>query len=215
MTKSHAPNAKPPSLSISSKRRTEIEWAYAISVGAAWRKPLPSTSISTPSFEGRSLTKQIAEKAVEIALGELGKGEVGANNAGPAIVQYRRGVGGRKSRGSWCAAFISWVYEESARELGFNLPFARSMGAKRLFKNACKAGTKLGPLEIPEAGDLVLWDRGKLGSWQGHIGLVYAGPSAGESHFTTIEGNRGAFPSRVRIYGHELGEGRLEGFCRL
>jgi len=198
--------------SISSKQKTEIEWAYAISVSATWRKPLPDTSINTPSFEGQSLTKALAEKAADIALSEIGKGEIGSNNAGPHVVRYRRGI---DDKSSWCAAFVSWCFEEAARELGLNLPFARSHGAKKLFKNAYRAGTKLGPGEICRKGDIVCWDRGKAGSWQGHVGIVTEGPKSGESSFSTAEGNRGAFPSRVRIYGHELLEGRLLGFARI
>ncbi len=143
--------------------------------------------------------------ALEVALGELGQGETRGNNRGPRITVYRRGL---DVDAPWCAAFVSWCFEEAAERLLIEMPFERSHGAKRLFRIIARAGYRV---ETPARGDVVLWDRGAAGSWQGHVGIV----SAVEGNvFRSVEGNRGTFPSRVREYLHELGEGRLVGFAR-
>lgn len=148
---------------------------------------------------------QLAIRALRIARAEMGQGETEGNNAGPAVRKYRKD----STAAAWCAAFLSWCFEQACEELGLEMPFKRSHGAKRLYKNVWKAGSKH---DTPQVGDLVCWDRGKLGSWHGHVGIVsrVEGPS-----FWTIEGNRGSFPSKVAEYRHEVGEARLMGFARI
>jgi hypothetical protein len=139
------------------------------------------------------------------AEGELGKGEEFANNQGPTISKYF----GADRTAPWCAAFASWVLVQSYKAVGRILPFEVSYSARRLAKNAARAGCWT---TAPEPGALVLWSRGQK-RWQGHIGLV--SKVIDESAFETIEGNKGRYPSRVRRYVHELGEPRLLGFVRL
>jgi hypothetical protein len=144
--------------------------------------------------------------ALDIAESQMGCGETLSNNAGPDIDRYRKnGVGG-----AWCAAFVSYCLEEGAHKIGKPLPVARTHNAKRLFARCVKAGRKV---DLPAPGDIILWHRGALGARTGHIAIVRSVHEDGS--FTTIEGNRGGFPSKVREYLHEQGEALLLGFARL
>lgn len=169
--------------------------------------------IKVPAFETGLIggPSRIAREAVRVALGEIGKGEEGGNNRGPNVERYRRGSRVKAKRydgdGAWCAAFVSYCFAQGA--LPDDLPFKPSWGAKRLYKNIGRAGEFA---KMPQVGDVACWDRGARGSWQGHIGIVV---SVDGVEFVTVEGNRGRFPSRVRKYDHDVGEGRLVGFARI
>jgi hypothetical protein len=148
----------------------------------------------------------VGEAALEVAKLELGNGEEGANNLGPALVRYRRSG----PEGAWCAAFVSYCLEEGCRLIGFSCPVRRSHNAKRLFERCLKAGAAVAR---PMAGDIVCWHRGAAGARTGHIGIVSKVQLDGG--WFSIEGNRGRFPSKVREYLHETGEPLLLGFARL
>lgn len=145
------------------------------------------------------------------AIEDLGKGEEGGNNSGP----YVEGILGKvfdgddDNDGAWCAAAVSHWIERAALQEGVDLKFSLSFGAKALFRNIKNVGESV---EEPQAGDIVCWDRGDVGSWQGHIGVVERFDN-GILH--TIEGNKGRFPSKVRRFRYDLSkESRLEGFAR-
>ena len=50
----------------------------------------------------------IGERAITIAVGELGMHEEGGNNRGPRVEDYLRSAGGQPGD-AWCAAFLYWV----------------------------------------------------------------------------------------------------------
>jgi len=151
-------------------------------------------------------------KALEIATKELGNGEIGGNNSGPHIARYK-GIpddGNPDDDGAWCASFVSYCCKLAADELNVKLPFKTSHGAKGLYKRISKAGSKA---TYPMPGDVVCWDRGAPGSWQGHIGFV---EKYEHGRIYTIEGNSGRFPSVVKRRNHDLNtETRLIGFGRM
>jgi hypothetical protein len=154
----------------------------------------------------------LAAAAHALARGQIGRGEGGANNAGPDVDRYRKGGTG----GAWCAAFLSWCLEEAWTQLFDRVqrsapqPVKRSHSAKTLFANCLRAGAVR--VERPSAGDIVLWHRGAANARTGHIGIV---SRVEDNAFWEISGNRGAFPSRVREFSHELGEANLIGFARM
>ena len=76
----------------------------------------------------------LRERALEIALFEVGNGESQGNNRGPDVDRYRIGgrVGGAGGSGAWCAAFVSYCYRRAAAELSVSLPFETSSGARRV-----------------------------------------------------------------------------------
>lgn len=145
-------------------------------------------------------------QVLKVAKGEQGHGEESLNNEGPRITLYRNGGPG----GAWCAAFVAHCLEEAARNMAVPCPVKRSHGAKKLFANAVQAGYAV---RRPLPGDLVLWHRGARDAATGHIGICSA--RAQDGMFLAIEGNRGAYPSKVREFAHELGEANLLGFCRI
>jgi len=153
----------------------------------------------------------LAAAALEIARREIGHGEEGGNNSGQWVAKYQRieDDGNDDDDGAWCAAFVSYCFEEGAKAIGVQMPFARSGGAKKLFSNIAASGSKV---EHPKAGDVVCWDRGDPGSWEGHIGIV---ESVSDGILHTIEGNVGSYPAKVKRLSHDLSsETRLEGFAR-
>ena len=165
------------------------------------------------TFDPEEPASLFGHKILEVALEELGNGEIGGNNSGPHIARYKNIAddGDPDDDGAWCAAFLSWCAEEAASRLGVDMPFQKSQGAKRLFSNVAKGGGTY--VENPGPGDFVCWDRGKKGSWQGHIGVV---ERVEDGILHTVEGNVGRFPSKVRRFMHDLTrQDRLEGFVRM
>lgn len=154
----------------------------------------------------------IAKAALQNARDLIGKGEVGGNNSGEFVEMLlgKEYDGDTDDDGAWCAAFISHCIREAS---GGNPPFELSFGAKLLFKRAYEFGSKS---DTPKAGDIVCWDRGKLNedgskSWMGHVGIV---DRVDGDIFYAIEGNKGAYPSKVSRFKYELSkQTRLEGFA--
>ena len=175
-----------------------------------WRESMADTDpdIDTAVLHSRTQNEpsELALRAVVEAKRCLGNGEETGNNSGPWL-EYIRAYAGNLPGGPWCAALISYCFVMAARNLAIDLPFKPSASAKRLTKNVGKAGRLP---SVPMIGDLACWHRGHK-AWQGHVGIVIA---TARGTFTTIEGNRGRFPSRVRIYQHEIGEPDFYAFAR-
>ena len=156
----------------------------------------------------------VMQAALKIASKDVGKGEEGGNNSGPYVEALlgKEWDGNNDDDGAWCAAFVSHCIRVGAASLGVAVPVKLSFGAKALFANFPEKDMR------PQVGDVVCWDRGKLNadgtkSWMGHIGLV---ERVDGNMFFTIEGNVGAYPSKVRRFQYNLdNETRLEGFGRL
>lgn len=156
--------------------------------------------------EAAPIQTSLARRVVDYAREELGRGESHRDNDGADVRRYARTM---TSPGNWCAAFVCWCIEEAAKSLHLAPPVRRTHGAKALWRAVLAAG---GRAELPMPGDVVCWHRGPVGAWTGHVGIVSR--VDGEA-FWSIEGNRGRYPSKVREFGHELGEDRLLGFARL
>lgn len=150
--------------------------------------------------------------ALSVATAEIGNGETGANNTGPDIRRYCAPSGDGHE---WCAAFAGYCYEQAAKRLEVQLPFARSLGAKRLTKNLAgvKGAIKFTDPKLALPGDLVCWSRGLPGSWTGHVGVVESVDPSGLIH--TIEGNVGKAPAKVKRLIHDVSKERLYCFAGL
>lgn len=165
----------------------------------------------------------LAQRVLEIASGQIGRGEEGRNNAGRSVALYKGVADVRNDLGPWCASFVSWClanalggHPSAASYLGVSLEVwqKKRHGARWLWRQARKRGGAV-PYENVQPGDWVLWDRGQEGSWQAHLGLV---EHATSDTYSTIEGNRGPFPSLVSRYTYRFDEARkdrLIGFARL
>ena len=155
---------------------------------------------------------QLAGAMLQVAIENLGKGEEGGNNSGPFVemLHGKEYDGDTDDDGAWCARFVSYCLAQACDRLDAVMPCKPSGGAKRLYKSIGKAGSFV---EHPMPGDVVCWDRGKKGSWQGHIGIV---ERCEDGVLYTVEGNVGRYPSKVRRFKHDLkSQTRLEGFARL
>lgn len=166
-------------------------------------RPDAQTAILVPP----SRLDALARLAAEIAAGEIGHGETEGNNRGEWIRTYCAPAGDGHE---WCAAFAGWAYQRAAEQLALPLPFARSLGAKRLGKNAAQVGRRFPDAREARAGDLVIWDRGAAGSWSGHVGMVER--VLDEHAIVTIEGNSGV---NVRRRQHDLSRERFAFFASI
>ena len=148
---------------------------------------------------------KIGPAAADVMISELGRGETKGQNDGPDIDRYRGGVG--HAGDPWCAALVFYdILTGCETRLGIPCPIKRSHRALELFARCGRAGCFV---NRPMRGDVVAWTR----AGGGHIGLVTR--IIDEGAFESGEGNVGAFPSKARLYTHELGEPRLAGFARL
>lgn len=158
----------------------------------------------------------IGRKALREAINEMKRGarEIGGNNSGEFVAKYLEPAGLVPPQ-SWCASFVSWCFLQAVGGNKNDLPFKYSPGARDIlsrFKRkgwAYKLNDDSG--KIPEPGDIIVWWRGKITGWMGHIGLVH--------HFSggfvyTIEGNRSSkvegFDYVATRIDRLLGFGRVE-----
>ena len=131
--------------------------------------------------------------ALQVAINELivGAREIGGNNKGPYVKKYLAPTGLAEGN-SWCAAFMSWCFLQSAGGNRGNMGFRYSAGARDVFdqlkrKGSTFSGTTAGL--VPSPGDLVAWWRVSLPSYHGHIGIVH---HVSDGFLYTIEGNKAA-----------------------
>jgi uncharacterized protein (TIGR02594 family) len=125
---------------------------------------------------------QASPEVAKAARKYLGKGEVGANNAGPFVESL-----GGKPGDPWCSYFVSRVAKDVGEDVWGRLPSALSW-----YKNAQKSGMTV---ETPQMGDIMVFTRGKKGSGKGHVGII---DSVTDDTITTIEGNVGSYPATVK-----------------
>lgn len=164
-----------------------------------WALKNPRITVSTgiidyntmpPASMGGSV---LGRAALQIAINELSAGarEIGGNNMGPFVKKYLAPAGLPEGY-SWCAGFMSWCFLKAAggdkKAMGFNY----SAGARNIFDQLRKKGkTFSGTSDAlsPQPGDLVVWWRVSLPSYNGHIGIVH---HVDDGFLYTIEGNKAA-----------------------
>ena len=158
---------------------------------------------------------KIAQRALEIAIGEIGRGEEGGNNCGPYVA---RCVHPATPPQNWCAGWAGLMYELAAADLRIPLPFRRSLGAKRLGANVAAVGRKFTDPGEARPGDLAVWHRGSTGSWQGHVAIVESVTAfvdrTGHRRVEIIEGNSGPVVRRSGRHPTDPGE-RFAWFASL
>jgi hypothetical protein len=133
--------------------------------------------------------------ALKVALAEIaaGAGEEGGNNRGPFVKKYLNGI--IDPPADWCAGFVSWCFDQHPA----GCPYGYTLGARDTLKRCRTRGWGYDHrIEVPQPGDIVVWRRGPVEGWMGHIGLVLQVTDGGMLH--TVEGNKGGFPSRVRTF---------------
>jgi len=147
---------------------------------------------------------------------EAGATEVGGNNQGDWVAKYHRVKPSvLDGRWAWCAAFVSWCYNEAAIRGKVPMPFEYTGSAQRAYKNMGKSkhcGKTFGTdYEMVRPGNIVVWWRGAIRTWKGHIEMVFIRYG---NILVTIGGNVGAYPAKVRLFSYHLGHmPKLIGFA--
>lgn len=161
----------------------------------------------------KTLVDLIRERVVHVARSNVGYGEQGSNNAGKFI----HAIGGNNGD-EWCALFAGYCYRRAHQILELDPPewaYRRKgvpeKGAKRLTRNLARVGRRFSDPAQARPGDLVCWSRGRLG-WQGHVGVVLYERGG---IITSIEGNVGRYPSKVRLFQHDVTKERLYMFASM
>lgn len=132
-------------------------------------------------------------RIVQIAESQIGKGEIGGDNKGPEVRKYTRG-----KEVAWCSGFVSWVRSRAGYE-GTYILHARSYWTSSRIRT-----TK------PKPGDVIVFRRGGHG---GHVGIV---EKVQGQTITTIEGNVGPYPAKVKRQTYTIGHiQNLLGFVRV
>jgi len=134
---------------------------------------------------------EIGRMALQFAINELnaGAGEQGGNNKGPWIKKYLHPAGLAEGN-SWCAAFISWCFLQSAGGDKRNMPFKYTAGARNIYNQLKKKAVIYDASSIhPLPGDIVTWWRVSMASGFGHIAIVH---HFKDGFLYTIEGNKAA-----------------------
>lgn len=151
-------------------------------------------------FSVSSCEPAFSSQIVKIAQQEIGHGEQGGDNQGRYVRLYLNG----KERLPWCAGFVSYVLSKAnIDEFGYEL-------SARAFYNKAR---KLGLItQTPQPGDLIVFWRESKDSFKGHIGIV---ETINNQRITTIEGNVGKYPAKVKRFEYTLGKiPKLLGFVR-
>ncbi len=151
--------------------------------------------------------------ALEVAREEIGRGEEGSNNHGPHIRRYGFGFGPFRA---WCAKFVFFCLFVGAGRISLKLKVEQEWGARKLFRHIVASGM-LVDLQYLQPGDIVLWSRGREGSWQAHIGIVSRVDRDELGQVTRwwyIAGNEGSFPALVAEHEGTRKKRRV-GFARV
>lgn len=132
-----------------------------------------------------------AEQILITAKAEIGNGEIGKNNSGRHVQKYLR----CKEQWAWCAGFVSYVLKQSGVKVSYTLRA----------KTFLTLGEKI---ETPQGGDISVFNR-KGG---GHVGIV---EQVFDTHYITIEGNKGNYPAKVKRIRHSYNEKNFIAFIRI
>ena len=133
----------------------------------------------------------LRDRALEIAVSQIGVRESGRPNHGPEVEGYLWSVGLGPGY-PWCCAFVIWAYTTAARELGIDMPLKRTGKVARLWRSS----PTLWRSGLPSVGSIFihLVDRDDPES-NGHCGIVTRVNSY--KSFNAVEGNTNQAGSRV------------------
>lgn len=136
---------------------------------------------------------------IQIASAEVGVHEVAGPEHNPRILQFAREAGFesvKEDEVPWCSIFMNWV--------------AMKAGMERTHSASARSWLNAGvPVEHPEPGDVVVFWRQKIDSWQGHVGL-FMGYSDDHIRIYSLGGNQG---NQVSITAYPASQ--VLGFRRL
>lgn len=130
---------------------------------------------------------ELAKKAIEIAITQIGQEEKPrGSNWGHPVSDYLAVVG-INFPASWCMAFVQWCLKGAAEAIGeHTIPIYKSGGVLNVYNHTDPSHI----FHAPEPGDIFIQDHGH---GLGHTGFVEG--IAGE-YINTIEGNTNDTGSR-------------------
>ena len=160
----------------------------------------------------------LGEAVLAEALADLDAGireDLGRND-GHKIREYLA-PWGLKPPQNWCSVAVAAWLSRACCLHGLTQPIKGSPGAQATMAQLKRAGLWVPAQRLTSAdltpGAIIVWQRGKPGSWMGHIGVV---DQPGEDgHVWTVEGNSGPRGDRVARMDRRLGDARLFGVGRL
>lgn len=186
------------------------QWALDVALGRIAAPAIASAAAPSDLSKPASVSSA-GWNALQVARRELGNGEESSDNHGPDVMRYHA-VTGAGAGDSWCASFVSYCFFDGNPG---HMPYEPTAGAREILKRFKNKGWTYNASvgSPPEPGDIIVFWRGQISGWMGHIGIV-----DGYEHgiVTTIEGNKGSFPSVVRRYKYTLGQiDKLLGWGRV
>ena len=136
-----------------------------------------------------------SSQIVKVAQSQIGIGENGGDNRGKIVRKYTKG-----KEVAWCAGFVSWVIREATQRKYYTL------SAKNYWNDF-----KDNRVSNPRPGDIICFNRGTSGRL-GHVGIV---ETVKGGIITTIEGNVGKYPAKVKRLTYKVNHiPNLLGFVR-
>ncbi|MDA3616382.1 CHAP domain-containing protein [Polluticaenibacter yanchengensis] len=150
---------------------------------------------------------RLMKKAIEVARSQIGIMEKPpGSNAGKEVEMYLASTGLGKGY-AWCMAFVYYVFNEAAKELGISNPLVKTAGCLTQWnKTTCRKIKKAEAVANPALivpGSIFIMD---FGSGLGHTGIVV---SVSGGFITTIEGNTNNSGSRTGIGVFELSHRKI------
>ena len=154
--------------------------------------------VTVTEAPGVLLAAVLKTAAAEVGVME----EPPGSNRGPKVDEYLRTAGLDPAAGSfaWCAAFVYWCFNESARGIGRPNPVVRTAGVMDHWRRAEQAGARRLPGDDATAdpsrihpGMIFVLD---TGGGSGHTGLVEA---IDGGRLITLEGNTNDGGSREGV----------------
>jgi lysozyme family protein len=154
-----------------------------------WRALFGPGSVAGPPVAAVPAAGSFVEVLLKVAGGELGvREDPPDSNSGDRVDEYLASLG-LSPGNSWCVAFLSWCFEQTAKRLGVPNPLPRTGRVVDLWNHFQKNQATI-PAEkavqdprLVEPGMIFCLGSGKE---RGHAGLVVG---CANSALTTIEGN--------------------------
>ncbi len=151
--------------------------------------------------------KTLNNRALEIAISQIGVREQGGANRGPQVKEYLKSVGLNEGF-AWCAAFLYWCYEQAAEERNVHNPLVKTGGVLKSWNEAvCKKIKGRDAINNPalvKPGQIFCM---KFSATTGHTGIV---KSIEGGFLTTIEGNSNNGGSREGVGVFELKKRKIK-----
>jgi uncharacterized protein (TIGR02594 family) len=139
------------------------------------------------------------QELIKIACAEIGVKEIPGQAHNARILQYASEAGFQDVKDdetAWCSIFLSWCCLKA--------------GLKRSTKLNARSWLAVGTVTTqPEPGDIIVYWRKAIESWEGHVG-IYMGTSSDGSRCYTLGGNQA---NMVSISGFD--SSKVLGYRRL